>query len=235
MPTKKINQEFFNNEPAPKRWTNSPEQFVYEKNKILFIQNGLDAPLELTVNRTRSVEDIDKIIKWVNENNLDGGWSKWEKILGHTFIELMKLPTETHKELYQKYKESMQLKLVNALKILKTIKKEIERLSKIMDANITPCLIGISEQIKTYPDYIEKYTVKYQDYLNDLSHTGSYVLMKPHLNRLIKELDIGRQPVKEIYSLFKIFDVNDFNKMTDEKSLKEQVRNLINRTTKPKH
>ena len=54
-------------------------------------------------------------------------WDKWNKIIGHSFIELMKIPVETQKELYSIYKDSMEVKLTNAIKRLKKVKKQSEK------------------------------------------------------------------------------------------------------------
>ena len=103
MAKRKVNNELFHNEPAPKHWENEPEQFIYQKDKLQIFQKDLDSLPTITISRVQMLEDAKNVINWVNDNNLTGGWDKWNKIIGHSFIELMKIPVETQKELYSIY------------------------------------------------------------------------------------------------------------------------------------
>ena len=75
------------------------------------------------------------------------------------------------------------------------------------------------------------YLLKYFQvlYLNG----GYYVFIKPYLKTILDALiDDGKkrksQQEKAIYSLFALYDVNDFTKI-DEASAKERTRSLLNK------
>ena len=95
MPKRKINQEQFHNKPAPEYWANEPEQFIYQKGELLIFQKDFDSLPTITISRVQLLEDANNVRSWVNDNSLTGGWDKWNKIIGHSLIELMKIPVLT--------------------------------------------------------------------------------------------------------------------------------------------
>ena len=233
MPRKKENKEFYSGNEAPKHWGNNPDNYLYIKDTFQVTQKDLDSLPEVTVSSVRHAQDVDRIIKWINENSLSGRFTKWEKIMGHTFIELLKIDTEEHKKLFKDYKESMTLKLENAIKILKQASKNTDKYIKSLEKDFSPTLFGIINQTKRYPDFINNRLEYYKERLKDIKsqHIGQYIFIKPHLRRLLEELSKDgkiriSQQEKVIYTLFKIFGFNDFDKI-DVKSGKERVRALL--------
>ena len=232
MPRKKINKELWNNEPVPKNWDNDPEQFIYQTDKLQIIQNDLDSLPTLTVSSFQLEEDVKKIIIWVNDNDLSGGWIKWNKIIGNSFIELLKMPVEEQKDLYSLYKESMIAKLTNAIKCLKMVKKESNNYLQTIEKNMTRTLSPILENVKEHPDYLDENISYYEQKLTDFKakHLGYYIFMKPYLKNVLKALkDDGKENyLKDIITnLFILFDVNDSSKI-DNEFVRERVRSLLN-------
>jgi len=233
MPRKKINKELWNNEPVPKNWDNDPEQFIYQTDKLQIIQNGLDSLPTLTISSVQLEGDVKKIISWVNDNDLSGGWSKWNTIIGNSFIELLKMPVEEQKDLYSLYKESMIAKLTNAIKCLKMVKKESNNYLQTIEKNMIRTLYPILENVKEHPDYLDENITYYEQKLTDFKakHLGHYIFMKPYLQNVLKALkDDGKENyLKDIITnLFILFDVNDSSKI-DIDSVKERVRSLLNK------
>lgn len=233
MPRKKINKEVWNNQPVPKNWDNDPEQFIYQTDKLQIIQNDLDSLPTLTVSSVQLEEDVKKIIIWVNDNDLSGGWSKWNKIITHSLIELLKMPVEKQKDLYSLYKESMIVKLTNAIKCLKMVKKSSNNYLQTIEKNMIRTLYPILENVKEHPDYLDENITYYEQKLTDFKakHLGYYIFMKPYLQNVLKALkDDGKENyLKDIITnLFILFDVNDSSKI-DIDSVKERVRSLLNK------
>ena len=85
MPKRKVSKERFRNKPAPEYWANEPEQFIYQKGELLIFQKDFDSLPTITISRVQLLEDANNVISWVNDNNLTGGWDKWNKIIGHSF------------------------------------------------------------------------------------------------------------------------------------------------------
>ena len=233
MPRKKINKELWGDNPVPKNWDNDPEQFIYKTDKLQIIQNGLDSLPTLTISSVQLEGDVKKIISWVNDNDLSGGWSKWNTIIGNSFIELLKMPVEKQKDLYSLYKESMIVKLTNAIKCLKMVKKEANNYLQTIEKNMTSTVSPILENVKEHPDYLDENISYYEQKLTDFKakHLGYYIFMKPYLQNVLKALkDDGKENyLKDIITnLFILFDVNDSSKI-DIDSVKERVRSLLNK------
>lgn len=233
MPRKKINKELWGDNPVPKNWDNDPEQFIYQTDKLQIIQNDLDSLPTLTVSSVQLEEDVKKIIIWVNDNDLSGGWSKWNKIITHSLIELLKMPVEKQKDLYSLYKESMIVKLTNAIKCLKMVKKSSNNYLQTIEKNMIRTLYPILENVKEHPDYLDENITYYEQKLTDFKakHLGYYIFMKPYLQNVLKALiDDGKENyLKDIITnLFILFDVNDSSKI-DIDSVKERVRSLLNK------
>ena len=181
------------------------------------------------------LEDANNVISWVNDNNLTGGWDKWNKIIGHSFIELMKIPVETQKELYSIYKDSMEVKLTNGIKRLKKVKKQSEKYLQTIESNLIGRLFPLLDNIKNHPEYLDDCISKYENKLKEVkTHTlGYYVFIKPYLKTILDALiNDGKtrksQQEKAIYSLFVLYDVNDFTKI-DEVYARERTRSLLNK------
>ena len=100
MPKRKISKERIHDKAAPEYMANEPEQFIYQKGELLIFQKDFDSLPTITISRVQLLEDANNVSSWVNDNSLTGGWDKWNKIIGHSFIELMKIPVEKQKELY---------------------------------------------------------------------------------------------------------------------------------------
>ena len=235
MPKRKVSKELFQNKPAPTQWANEPDQFIYQKGKLLIFQKDLDSLPTITISRVQMLEDAKNVISWVNDNHLTGGWDKWNKIIGHSFIELMKIPVETQKELYSIYKDSMEVKLTNAIKRLKKVKKQSEKYLQTIESNLTGSLSPLLDNIKSHPDYLDDCISKYEKKLKKVKaqKLGYYVFIKPYLKTILDALIIDgkirkSQQEKAIYSLFALYDVNDFTKI-DEASAKERTRSLLNK------
>ena len=235
MPKRKISKERIHNKLAPEYWANEPEQFIYQKGKLLIFQKDFDSLPTITVSRVKRSEDVNKVMSWVNDNNLSGGWKKWDEIIGSSFIELMKIPVETQKELYSIYKDSMEVKLTNAIKRLKKVKKQSEKYLQTIESNLTGSLFPLLENTKKHPKYLDERISKYEKKLKEVKAQtlGYYVFIKPYLKTILDALiDDGKkrksQQAKAIYSLFVLYDVNDFTKI-DEASAKERTRSLLNK------
>ena len=235
MPKRKVSQERFHNKPAPEYWDNEPEQFIYETDELLIFQKDLNSLPTITISRVKMSEDVNKVMRWVKDNNLSGGWKKWDEIIGSSFIELMKIPVETQKELYSIYKDSMGVKLTNAIKRLKKIKKQSEKYLQTIESNLTGSLFPLLDNTKKHPEYLEECISKYEKKLTELkAHTlGHYVFIKPYLKIILDALiDDGKtrksQQEQAIHSLFVLYDVNDFT-IIDEASAKERTRSLLNK------
>jgi len=214
---------------------NEPEQFIYQKGELLIFQKDFDSLPTITISRVQLTEDANNVISWVNDNSLTGGWDKWNKIIGHSFIELMKIPVETQKELYSIYKDSMEVKLTNSIKRLKKVKKQSEKYLQTIESNLTGSLFPLLDNIKNHPEYLDDCISKYENKLKEIrtQKLGYYVFIKPYLKTILDALiDDGKkrksQQEKAIYSLFVLYDVNDFTKI-DEASAKERTRSLLNK------
>ena len=235
MPKRKVSKEHIHNKPAPKYMANEPEQFIYQKGEHLIFQKDFDSLPTITISRVQLTEDANNVISWVNDNSLTGGWDKWNKIIGHSFIELMKIPVETQKELYSIYKDSMEVKLTNGIKRLKKVKKQSEKYLQTIESNLTGSLFPLLDNIKNHPEYLDECISKYENKLKEIKTQtlGYYVFIKPYLKTILDALiDDGKkrksQQEKAIYSLFVLYDVNDFTKI-DEASAKERTRSLLNK------
>jgi len=235
MPKRKVSKEQIHNKPAPAYWANEPEQFIYQKGELLIFQKDFDSLPTITISRVQLSEDANNVISWVNDNSLTGGWDKWNKIIGHSFIELMKIPVETQKELYSIYKDSMEVKLTNGIKRLKKVKKQSEKYLQTIESNLTGSLFPLLDNIKNHPEYLDDCISKYENKLKEIrtQKLGYYVFIKPYLKTILDALiDDGKkrksQQEKAIYSLFVLYDVNDFTKI-DEASAKERTRSLLNK------
>ena len=235
MPKRKVSQERIHNKAAPEYWENEPEQFIYQKDKLLIFQKDFDSLPTITISRVQLLEDANNVSSWVNDNSLTGGWDKWNKIIGHSFIELMKIPVETQKELYSIYKDSMEVKLTNAIKRLKKVKKQSEKYLQTIESNLIGRLFPLLVNIKNHPEYLDDCISKYEKKLKKVKaqKLGYYVFIKPYLKTILDALIIDgkirkSQQEKAIYSLFALYDVNDFTKI-DEASAKERTRSLLNK------
>ena len=235
MPKRKVSQERLHKKPAPEYWANEPEQFIYQKGELLIFQKDFDSLPTITISRVQLLEDANNVISWVNDNSLTGGWDKWNKIIGHSFIDLMKISVENQKELYSIYKDSMEVKLTNAIKRLKKVKKQSEKYLQTIESNLTGSLSPLLDNIKSHPEYLDDCISKYEKKLKEIrtQKLGYYVFIKPYLKTILDALiDDGKkrksQQEKAIYSLFVLYDVNDFTKI-DEASAKERTRSLLNK------
>ncbi len=209
MPKRKISKERIHNKAAPEYMANEPEQFIYQKGELLIFQKDFDSLPTITISRVQMLEDANNVSSWVNDNNLTGGWDKWTKIIGHSFIELMKTPVETQKELYSIYKDRMEVKLTNAIKRLKKVKKQSEKYLQTIESNLTGSLFPLLDNTKKHPKYIDDCISKYENKLKEVKAQtlGHYVFIKPYLKTILDALrDDGKkrksQQVNAIHSLF---------------------------------
>ncbi len=262
MPKKRRNQEKWKYEglPYPPQWDFEPEQIVIKYEDFQLIQKGIDSLPDITIHFTQNSEDVEKIIKWVKKNNLPGGWNKWYDIIGQTFIELLKLPEEKHKLIYAMYRESILVKLDNAINRLEAVKEEAEKnwksstYLKSIQENLTSCLIPVLEicNPKYIIDYIKRYKKVRKKLLNTKSRRYNFIkphlfrlitAIDPHLNQLIPKNEKNKNNIKNyksvkyrndkiIFHLFKLFEYLDFNDGINENSKIERVRDLINKINK---
>ena len=235
MPKRKVSKEQIHNKPAPAYWENEPEQFIYQKGDYLIFQKDFDSLPTITISKVQMLEDANNVSSWVNDNNLTGGWDKWNKIIGHSFIELMKIPVEKQKELYSIYKDSMEVKLTNGIKRLKKVKKQSEKYLQTIESNLIGSLFPLLDNTKKHPKYLDERISKYENKLKEIrtQKLGYYVFIKPYLKTILDALiDDGKkrksQQERAIYSLFVLYDVNDFTKI-DKISAKERTRSLLNK------
>ena len=129
----------------------------------------------------------------------------------------------------------MEVKLTNAIKRLKKVKKQSEKYLQTIESNLTGSLFPLLDNIKKHPKYLDECISKYENKLKEVKAQtlGHYVFIKPYLKTILDALiDDGKkrksQQERAIYSLFVLYDVNDFTKI-DKISAKERTRSLLNK------
>lgn len=220
MPKAKVNYEQWdNNTETPKNWDSEPEEFFYRDDYIQIHQKNFLSLPTVGIQSVQLLEDVQRVQEWVKENNLPGGWSKWNKILGDSFIQLMKMPNKKRKHYFGIYKNSMEAKIRNGLKKINKVKMMNNQLIKYLEANISHTFYTLLENNRKIDKYLDETIDNIKRFEKRLKkqRTGYYTFLYPHILELRKTLKSegfidDKLQLEIIEKLFYEFDVTEYGK-----------------------
>jgi len=176
---------------------NPPESFYFKFGKTTLISQQLFQTPTVTTNRVLHLEVIQKVYEWELANKIPKEKAlDWVELV-KPIIDLLSIPKETRKELFQQYKETQQVKLETAIKAIEKAEKNL--------FNDEIRLFHLVESLKAYKS-IYQFALEHFNKRETGEHQLLYDLILPLVDKM-KEINFSEYKIKNaIDDLMHVFD-----------------------------